>query len=73
MSDNLKNLETLNKIAPVILLADISAAGGIWYFREEILPDDMLWVAAPVAIALMFGALAAYFVLQSIGNKANRK
>jgi hypothetical protein len=68
-----QNLEQLNKITPVILLTDILIAGGLWFFRERIFPGDMLWVAAPLAIALMLGALAAYFVLQTLGNKANRK
>lgn len=68
-----KNLEQLNKIAPLVLLSDIVIAGGLWFFRESLLPPETQWVAAPVAIILMLGALIAYFVLQSIGAKANRK
>lgn len=68
-----KSLETINRIAPLLLLTDVIVAGGIWFMREDIFPEDMLWIAGPVAIALMTGALAVYFVLQSIGNKANRK
>ncbi len=71
MTDN--NLEQLNKIAPLVLLADILTAGGLWYFRESIFPADALWIAAPLAVMLMLGALIGYFILQSLADKAARK
>lgn len=64
-----QNLDTLNKIAPLLLLTDICLAGALWFFREHIFGPDSQWIAAPVAIALMLGALVAYFLLQSIANK----
>jgi len=68
-TDQQKNLDTLNKIAPLLLLTDISIAGGLWFFRENIFGAESMWMAAPIAIALMLGALMAYFLLQSIANK----
>lgn len=68
-----RNLEQLNKIAPLVLLSDILIAGGIWFFREHIFTADMHWVAAPVAIIMMLGALIGYFILQSLADKAARK
>lgn len=63
----------LDKIAPVILLTDIVLAGGIWFFRETFFTPETQWVAAPIAVFLMIGALIAYFVLQSLANKNNRR
>lgn len=68
MSDR-ENLETLRKISPFLLMTDILLAGGLWYFRDYIFPESLLWLAAPLAVALMLGALAAYFILQNITNK----
>lgn len=70
---NKLDFERLNKIAPFALLADIVTAGGLWYFRESIFPADMHWIAAPLAVVLMLGALIGYFILQSLADKAARK
>lgn len=64
-----ENLTKLQRLSPLLLLADIMLAGALWYFRAYIFPESLMWLAAPLAVALMLASLAGYFFLQSITHK----